>query len=242
MHGQMDTAVAHFVESLHREVAMDLDDAMTRIVEFASTTAGVRDGSIFLAHPTAAGVLYDTVVPTSAEVVKVDDIQHEVAQGPSLDAIASEDTVFAPDLLADDRWPLWRPAALEIGIGGVVSARLQSRGRTIGALNLYTREPDRLSSSQAMTLELLAKHAAAALAAAMDHSTLTEALLTRSVIGRAQGVMMERYGLTEGRAFELLKRYSQTSNTKLRHVAARILDGEEPEGLTSTTSRAGSTS
>ncbi|MET0447339.1 MAG: GAF and ANTAR domain-containing protein [Aeromicrobium sp.] len=241
MPGQMDTEVAHFVESLHQDVEMDLEQAMTRIVEFAGTTVGVKDGSIFLAHRTAAGVLYDTIVPTSAEVVKVDEIQHEVAQGPSLDAIAAEDTVFAPDLRVDDRWPRWRTAALDVGIGGVVSARLQSRGRTIGALNLYTREPERLSSSQAMTLELLAKHAAAALAAAMDHSSLTQALLTRSVIGRAQGVLMERYGLEDARAFAVLKRYSQDSNTKLRDVAARILDGEEPEGLGSA-SRAGSTS
>jgi GAF domain-containing protein len=241
MPGQMDTEVAHFVESLHQDVEMDLERAMTRIVEFAGTTVGVKDGSIFLAHRTAAGVLYDTIVPTSAEVVKVDEIQHEVAQGPSLDAIAAEDTVFAPDLRVDDRWPRWRTAALDVGIGGVVSARLQSRGRTIGALNLYTREPERLSSSQAMTLELLAKHAAAALAAAMDHSSLTQALLTRSVIGRAQGVLMERYGLEDARAFAVLKRYSQDSNTKLRDVAARILDGEEPEGLGSA-SRAGSTS
>ncbi|MET0929272.1 MAG: hypothetical protein ABWX74_07125, partial [Aeromicrobium sp.] len=97
MPGQMDTEVAHFVESLHQDVEMDLERAMTRIVEFAGTTVGVKDGSIFLAHRTAAGVLYDTIVPTSAEVVKVDEIQHEVAQGPSLDAIAAEDTVFAPD-------------------------------------------------------------------------------------------------------------------------------------------------
>lgn len=227
MSGQMDSEVALFVESLHRDVEMDLEDAMGRVVEFARNTAGVEDGSIFLAHLTAAGVLYDTVVPTSAEVVKVDEIQHEVGHGPSLDAIASDDTVFAPDLAADDRWPQWRVPAIEIGIGGVVSARLHSRGRTIGALNLYTRDPDRLTGAQARDLELLAKHAAAALAAAMDHSTLVQALLTRSVIGRAQGVMMERYGLDDGRAFELLKRHSQESNTKLRDVAVRILDGED---------------
>ncbi|MET0931524.1 MAG: GAF and ANTAR domain-containing protein [Aeromicrobium sp.] len=227
MSGQIDTEVAHFVEGLHREVEMDLEDAMSRIVEFARTTVGVKDGSVFLAHRTPAGVLYDTVVPTSAEVVKVDEMQHEVGQGPSLEAIATEDTVFSPDLLVDERWPRWRAAAIDIGIGGVASARLHSRGRTIGALNLYTREPDRLSGSQAHTVELLAKHAAAALAAAMDHSSLTQALLTRSVIGRAQGIVMERYGLADGPAFELLKRYSQESNTKLRRVAERVLSGED---------------
>lgn len=238
MSDQFDAELATFVESLHHDAAMDLDDAVTRIVEFARTRVGVTDGSIFLAHATPAGPLYDTVVPTSPEVVKIDEIQHEVGQGPSLDAIATEDTVISPDLATDDRWPQWRVAAVDLGIGAVVSTRLRSRERTIGALNLYARQPDRIDHQQAQAVEVLAKHASAALAAAMDHSTLTRALLTRSAIGRAQGVMMERYGLDDGPAFELLKRYSQTSNTKLRDVAERILAGDDLDAIVSPTGRA----
>jgi len=233
MPDHFDAKLADLVQGLHHDEDMNLEQAMASIVEFARDAVGVTDGSIFLAHPTPAGPLYDTVVPTSPVVIKVDELQHEVQQGPSLDAIASDDTVLCPDLTADERWPLWRVAAADVGVGGVISARLRSRGRTIGALNFYTREPNALGAEQAQAAELLAKHAAAALAAAMDHASLLRALLSRSVIARAQGLLMERYSLTEGRAFELMKRYSQATNTKLRDIAERLVAGERLDAIVS---------
>jgi GAF domain-containing protein len=237
MPDQFDAALSAFVESLHGDADMDVEAAMTRIVEFTMATAEVADGSIFFAHPTSAGLLYDTVAPTSAEAVKIDEIQHEVGHGPSIDAVATGATVLSRDLARDERWPGWRDSAVEFGISGVISVRLHARARTIGALNLYARRADALDENRARAVEVLAKHAAAALAAAMDHATLTRALLTRSTIGRAQGVMMERYGLDDGAAFEVLKRHSQASNTKLRHVAERILDGHDLDTIIDPTER-----
>jgi ANTAR domain len=42
-------------------------------------------------------------------------------------------------------------------------------------------------------------------------------------IGKAVGILMERYRLDSDRAFQLLVRTSQDSNTKLRDVAAGII-------------------
>jgi AmiR/NasT family two-component response regulator len=39
----------------------------------------------------------------------------------------------------------------------------------------------------------------------------------------AQGVLMERHGLTEESSFEVLRRYSQIHNIKLREVAVQLL-------------------
>ena len=50
------------------------------------------------------------------------------------------------------------------------------------------------------------------------------ALARRLVIGQAQGILMERMGLTPERAHAFLKRISQHTNVKLYEVAAQIVE------------------
>jgi AmiR/NasT family two-component response regulator len=57
----------------------------------------------------------------------------------------------------------------------------------------------------------------------MNEAGLNTALDTRKLIGQAQGILMERYGLDEARAFEVLRRYSQDRNVKLREVAEHLI-------------------
>ncbi|MCW2831836.1 MAG: hypothetical protein JWP31_2528 [Aeromicrobium sp.] len=225
--------LARLIEELHRAHEINIDDAMAKIVDFAMRTLGLSDGGIFLAQAASAGPFVETMAPTSPEVTKIDLLQHELRTGPSFDALGGEDAVLAANLTVEERWPGWREGASGIGIVGVVSARLHARERTIGALNLYTREADRLTAQDAETAHLLAKHAAAALAAAVDHTTLTQSALSRSIIGRAQGVLMERYDITADQAFEVLKRHSQALNVKLRTIATVVAEGGELPSMTS---------
>jgi AmiR/NasT family two-component response regulator len=50
------------------------------------------------------------------------------------------------------------------------------------------------------------------------------ALASRDRIGQAKGVIMERFGVDEIRAFEMLRVLSQESNSKLVDIAQRVLD------------------
>lgn len=60
--------------------------------------------------------------------------------------------------------------------------------------------------------------------AAIDEATtLNEALQTRLQIGQAQGLLMARHRLTPDQTFALLVRFSQTTNVKLRDVAAQLV-------------------
>jgi hypothetical protein len=51
---------------------------------------------------------------------------------------------------------------------------------------------------------------------------LKAALASRTVIGIALGIIIEREHVTEPEAFQILKRMSQHTNVKLRDVAAQI--------------------
>jgi AmiR/NasT family two-component response regulator len=71
---------------------------------------------------------------------------------------------------------------------------------------------------------VLARHAAIALQGAMDSANLVRALDSRKVIGMAEGILIERLGLDDQQAFNVLRRYSQDRNMKLRDVAQVVVD------------------
>ena len=57
----------------------------------------------------------------------------------------------------------------------------------------------------------------------LDDADLIAALDTRKLIGQAQGILMEHYGLDETRAFGVLRRYSQDQSIKLRDIAQHLI-------------------
>jgi hypothetical protein len=59
---------------------------------------------------------------------------------------------------------------------------------------------------------------------------LNAALVTREVIGQAQGILIERERITADQAFSVLRVASQHLNVKLREVARYVVEtGEVPD-------------
>lgn len=65
-------------------------------------------------------------------------------------------------------------------------------------------------------------------ALAKENDQLRRALETRDVIGQAKGVLMERFNTDAERAFEILVKLSQDSNTRVEGVARRLIEVEHP--------------
>ena len=59
---------------------------------------------------------------------------------------------------------------------------------------------------------------------------MTTAVDARKLIGQAMGILMERFNLDSDHAFQVLKRFSQSSNRKLHDVAAELVDTRELPG------------
>ena len=63
-------------------------------------------------------------------------------------------------------------------------------------------------------------------------SNLRAGLISREIIGQAQGILMEHEQITSDQAFDILRRASQRLNIKLRDVAQNLVDSRvrpEPE-------------
>lgn len=58
-----------------------------------------------------------------------------------------------------------------------------------------------------------------------EYQTLQRALARRTVIERAKGILMERHGVDDARAFELLRDASRRDNRKLVDLATAVVDG-----------------
>jgi GAF domain-containing protein len=141
-----------------------------------------------------------------------------------VDATVESKLVTSAYLATDERWPTWGPQASALGFNSVLSAELHSRGRRIGALNLYGAEEASFTREDIVLAELFARQGALALGYARSEEGLREALETRTVIGQAQGLLMERFQIDGDRAFATLRRYSQRNNIKLKVLCRRLVE------------------
>ena len=237
MVGPLDVAAALARAARDLEDPQDLDSTLLTIVTVArdsmpeidhvGTSISHRDGTV------------DTRVMTDAVVGRLDRLQYELGEGPCLHAMDSAETVRVPHAKHEQRWPRFIPAAVRLGLRSQLGVRVHVGEHTIGALNLYSFSADEISGESDQLAELFAAHAALAMGHAQRLENRNAALASRKVIGLALGILMERLGIDEDRAFAYLTRISAATERKLRDVAASVVE-EMPARHSSTTN--GSTS
>jgi hypothetical protein len=153
---------------------------------------------------------------------RADAMQHALGEGPGVEVAEEGGWVRVGDVATDVRWSSWAPRVLELGIRSVLAVEMGDR---LGALTLYSTMPGCFAEREVVDRALAyAAHASVALSCARQSSSLEAAVGSRHVIGMAQGIAMERFGLDQGQSFELLRRLSSTTNVKLRDVAAQIVE------------------
>ncbi len=222
MEETVDGGLDQRLAALARELATQPTPEATaqRLTALAvELVAGADEAGVSLARGRGR---VETVGPTSDLVAQADELQHRLGEGPCVDALHA-DEVDAPDLAHDDRWPDWRPRVVAAGVGAMLCVQLDLDDRELGALNLYAGEAHAFDEADRVAARHLASHAAVALASAHERSTLETALASRTVIGQAEGILMERFGVDAEGAFAVLVRYSQHHNVKLATVAADLV-------------------
>ena len=151
----------------------------------------------------------ETKAATSDLVRELDQLQYSLGEGPCLHAIEADPVVVVENACNETRWPRFMEAAVERGLRSQLGLRLYLDEHTRGGLNLYSTSSDTIDGETQHLAELFASHAA---------------LASRTTIGIALGIVMERYGMDQDRAFSYLTRIASTSETKLRAVADHIVE------------------
>lgn len=139
---------------------------------------------------------------------RADALQNKFDEGPTRDAATVGRPVSAADLCADTPWPQWSKSEQQSWAFTVYGARPGLAG------------VDPIETSSALT-----SHVAVALAAARAVEQRDRAIHSRTVIGQAQGMIMQRYAISASDAFAVLVRISQRENIKLFMVAENLVCG-----------------
>lgn len=227
------TRTASFA-ALARELAAQptLAATLQAIVEHAAANvAGAQDAAITMRRGVRR---YETVASTGKLPLQVDAIQYRAGEGPCLQTLEQHHVFRSDDLGVDDRWPAFgREVTAKTPVRSMMSHRLfLEDSDTIGALNLYSREPAAFAELELTALDDLATHCAIALAGAAEHEQnqhLRAALETNRDIGVALGILMATKLVTKQAAFDALRITSQHTHRKLHLVALDVIEtGELP--------------
>jgi hypothetical protein len=165
-----------------------------------------------------------TLAATDPVAEQADRLQYELCEGPCYAAVTDDRLVLVNDLAAAAAFPRYGPRAVDLGIRAQAAIPLLHDGESAG-LNLYARTADAFDRSTVQVAELFATNARALLGYAVQVEHLSAALHTRTDIGTAVGILMERYRIDRHQAFAFLTRNSQTRNIKVRVLAQQIIEG-----------------
>lgn len=200
----------------------DLDETMREICRIATRAVPNAEGATVTTFPQGR----PGALASDDWAQNLDELQFEEHEGPCLDAYRTGNAFRIRDLKAEARWPSYVPRALEQGVRSILSLPMAAEGSIIGALNVYSREPDAFDAEAASLGEIVAAHAGLASqvsAAFFRHrdlaEQLAEAMQSRAVIEQAKGVLMAVHRCDADEAFGQLVRMSQTANRKLRELA-----------------------
>lgn len=171
-----------------------------------------------------------TVGSSDERAEQLDEAQFGAGHGPCLDSLTTGAVQDVPDLTTETRWADYRPRAMRVGVRSSLSIPLEADGRTIGALNLYGFTAQAFVPAVRQHAEAVAAQAAGALTLALRRAAKAEervqleaALVSRTIIDQALGILMAQQRCTAEDAFVLLRAHSQNNNRKLREVALDLV-------------------
>ena len=160
----------------------------------------------------------------------IDNLQHELGEGPGVEAARTGGRCTIADMGGDGRWPRFASAAAGHGVSAAYSSPLSVSGRHLGALNMYSCGAG-FDDRDVEQIEQFLPSVAVLVAHAAEHhrqrqlaNQLKEALDSRDVISQAKGILVAQARITSDDAFDKLRRVSQSSNIKLRDFARELVD------------------
>ena len=164
-----------------------------------------------------------TRVGSDDMVRRANELQYEVGEGPCLSVRQDQDTIVVTDLAAEDRWPTWASQVhQQFGATSMMSLLVYTDRDSFGALSLYAMDGKHFDPDDIAVAQALAGHLALSMSVEREIDQLKMAIISRLVIGRAEGILMERLDITADQAFDYLRRISSDTNRKLVAIASDI--------------------
>lgn len=211
--------------------ASPLGDLLGRLCTAAARDLPVTGcGVSLMSHADPLG----TGASSDATSEALDELQFTVGEGPSVDAYAARHSILEPNLLAPagQRWPLYAPAAVELGASAVFAFPLQLGASRLGALDLYRSTPGPLSPAvvtralgfaDVATDAVLTSQAAATQSSAPAGAELV--IDHRAQLYHAQGMVMIQLEADLTTAMVRMRAHAYSHGRPIGDVASDIATG-----------------
>jgi transcriptional regulator with GAF, ATPase, and Fis domain len=199
-----------------------------RLCELSVATVGVTGATLSLVSDQHRS----TVCATDEVSDRLEDLQVEFSEGPTVEAVRHGWPVLVPDLSdgSESRWPWYIPAAVEAGVRAVFAFPVRVGAIRLGALSLYRDSPGELDEVQVKDARTLAD-AAAVLLSIGHGADAAEAFVWamndrsrfRAEVHQAVGATTSALGVDANQAFALLRAHAFAAGRPIAEVAADIM-------------------
>lgn len=159
---------------------------------------------------------------------QLDDLQFTLGQGPAVDAAASGELVLEPDLagVPSQRWPVFTPAALALGVRAVFAVPLHIGAIRLGVLLAHRGEPGALRGEPLADALAFADAATAALLGPGPGGPGWLAVPPdgyRARVHQATGMISVQLGVTAAEALIRMRAHAFSQHRSLTDVAADVV-------------------
>ncbi len=208
------------------EVVSALDELVARTNEALGLAgSGVsligEDGSLQFATARPPGI------------IALEEEQARSQKGPCVEAARLGEIFAIPDLQDPSivaQWPKYCAVAAEINIAAVVGVPMKIETKTVGALNLFSKDVRPWSAEELAVAQLFADAATVFLlnAATYDkqqvvNEQLLQALHSRAVIEQAKGIIAASQGIDVEQAFRVMRNYARSHHATVASVAEAVV-------------------
>ena len=219
-----DSGMAAIVAWLRRDGSAGLADVPARWCAEVLRITGIAVSVL------AADGVGELVWRTDGTSVGLDDLQFTLGEGPSQDAGASGELVLEPDLAAVPmrRWPVFTPAALELGVRAVFAVPLQIGAIRVGVLLAHRDEPGRLADRMLADLLVFAQAATdallgSAIGAAEPRWLAGQSPGYRAEVHQATGMISVQLGVGQAEALIRMRAYAFSHRRAVAEVAGDVV-------------------
>ncbi|KAA2256013.1 GAF and ANTAR domain-containing protein [Solihabitans fulvus] len=227
--GQELAEVTRLVE--HDDVPATLERYVARVVR---TVPGCHHATITVLTDRGA----DTVAGAGEPLLACRPDDPAPVASPVLESLVYREPRRLDDVRTDQRWSAYADLLAQAGYRSVLALPLVTDTEPSAVFTLFSREPGKFGETSFDVVLLFALHAGVVfdnVTLYQDSKSLVEqlrgALRTRTVIGQAQGLLMQCNGYDATTAFAALTTASQHHNIKLRDVAATLVAAHEQHDL-----------
>lgn len=161
---------------------------------------------------------------------RLERLQYDVGEGPSLDAYGTSRPVLAGDLSTDafrQRWPVFSTEAVDLGARAVFAFPLQVGAARVGVLETYRTEPGAMSERDTARSLLVCHAAMVVLLDSSNDGMLTVGggvLPYRAEVHQATGMIVAQLDVSAEEAFVRLRARAYAEERAVEDVAQDVID------------------